>query len=169
MGIADVEYINGLFYILNESGALYNYNLDSGMIYLIADCYKGMERLFENKETLWLLPRCEGKILNIDLRGNELQKYEYPKKTRFDKKVIYDPYMTNNGYKIENKETIFFSIYGCNYIFSIDKKTNIGKFYNCFNFDGDNMKLCYSIYKNDVFYEKNKDLVAFLNYISIDL
>lgn len=167
--IADVEYINGLFYILNEQGALYNFNLESGTTYFIADGYNGMERLFENKETIWLLPRCEGKILNIDLRGSELQKYEYPKKTRFDKKVIYDPYMTNNGYKIENKKIICFSIYGCNYIFFIDKKTNVGKFYNCFNFDEDNMKLYYSVYKNDVFYEKNNDLIAFLDYISTDL
>ena len=74
----------GFFYFLFDSWALFNYYLDSGLIFLIADCYKGMERLFENKETLWLLPRCEGKILNIDLRGNELQKYEYPKITCFD-------------------------------------------------------------------------------------
>ena len=52
-----------------------------------------MERLFENKETIWLLPRCEGKILNIDLRGSELQKYEFQRKQDLIKKsymIQYD-------------------------------------------------------------------------------
>lgn len=167
--ISDVEYINGFFYILNEQGTMYTWDLKTDQICFIGDGYCGMERIFENKETIWLLPRCGKYILNVDLKGKLLQKYEYPPDTRLNRKAMYDPYMTNNGYKIEDDKRKCFTSYGCNYLFLINKQTNIGEFHDCFNYDKENMKLYYKKYKEDLFYEENKNFEVFVDYISTDL
>lgn len=163
--IADIEYYDGSYYLINEDGILAKWDVVLDKYEIISEYMPGMERITANNGILWLLPRYIDNIKQFDLKTGEIiSEYAYPKNVQLDKSVMYDKYMTNNGYIIENKYIKCCSVYGCNLMFVIDKNRNKGKFYDVFNFESENLKQYYNKYKSEIYYEKSKSLKSFLEY-----